>query len=1020
MGFVLRSDGLARIPPRGETLYLPPHYSSTTLSEPVEAPSSPAHNFVGRQPETAVLRATFDLARSGYGGTVLISGPAGIGKTSVLQWLEDEAAHFKVTARWGTCLPGISDPFFPFDQVFRGELQHPSPDRAMKPSTGAEDEGLPAALLPSTAPRGRVPGLPMALATMKSEVVKESPTPRVLGATMMEYLSLLEREAPEKPQLILLDDFHWADPESVQALMFLARNVRRLSALIAVALREDEVVDPSFRGVLADLRRGNLAKDVPLRGLREREAQQLLESVSQAPFDTARLRGALRSLLDRTGGNPYFLLETARQLSGAGRLRKEGGQTVLDLPPPKTEAMIEIGVPSSISDLLRKRLEELPPVERSLLEAAAIMGQEFEVAPFREVLGLSPSEQRTVLDSLVSHKHLLSPRGADGNRFVFDHALLWETVRSSIPPGRRKELSRAIASWWERAHPADVERIATYYFEGGSAEKGIAWTELAIEAALQSHAHDRVARHFERGLRLMESEDRPPEAITRWGLAILDRLRGDDAEGRWLEPLGRRLLEKDPPVPYAWDLMLYQVWGNLRHERMARQLLTKLISAVKDRPEATDELLGKVAVHDAVLSYLEGNREASRASAVLALQKLSGSTFYRGLALYRLGWIAMEESDWEGARRHLEQAFACVKAGGFSALNDALVNLDGAVALFQGDLERAEELFRQAVALGKGLGKGSGLSLSLGNLSFVKLSRGDLSGAERDAREALKVAETFGLPRETGVALQHLGEVFLYRRDPEKALEHIRKALTAFEDHAHSPETVQLRLDLADALGRKGDPEGALKELKDMETLFPLKADELCILLRLRARSSTALGERVQARADIERAISEARVRSLRFAEAQGLLLLAEWERMFGTSSEAIASQTEAERRLKECGVIDPAVHFVTGMNQRPGEPVLPSPAPARADLSLRILHHLLRQGGVAGAYGKDDVAPLALTQKGISEGLGLPRDHFNVALKRLVDKGFVSVSTQVVRGAPRRLRVYLLTRAGAETVRDR
>jgi DNA-binding MarR family transcriptional regulator len=92
----------------------------------------------------------------------------------------------------------------------------------------------------------------------------------------------------------------------------------------------------------------------------------------------------------------------------------------------------------------------------------------------------------------------------------------------------------------------------------------------------------------------------------------------------------------------------------------------------------------------------------------------------------------------------------------------------------------------------------------------------------------------------------------------------------------------------------------------------------------------------------------------------------------------------------------------------------------SRADLSLRILRHLLAQGGLAGAYGKDDLAPLSLIQKEIAKGLGLPHDHFNVVLKRLVVKGLASVSTRLVRGTPRRLRVYFLTRAGAETVHDR
>ncbi len=943
---------------------------------PVSASSS-EHPFVGRRREIAQLRECLAQARAGHGGVVLVSGPAGIGKTSLLRWLEGEAEREGFVTRWGYCLPGVSEPFFAMAQLF------PPTTMGQGPTHRARRSGR-----------------------------RRAPAP-----SLLQYLEALEARAVTHPLALLLDDFHWADPESVQTLRLLGRNVRRHPVLMAVALREEEVENPSLREVLRDLRREGLARDLALSGFRELEARDLLETVIHAPLDTQRIRTALRSLLTHTGGNPYFLLETARQLQDEGNFRSEEGQGILEVgsePMGRTPP----NVPASIGTILDHTLQILPAEERAVLECAALVGPEFDTDALVVVLGRPVAAVLMSLRHLVEERKLVHPLEGQRGRYAFSHILLQERTRAGIPPDRRREWIGRLLQWWKEQRPPASGQIFALCRETDRFAMGRTACEQAIATALETHGHERAAALAHPMIDWMVDRREPRTRIAEWGLRVLDQLRSDGAAGRWTEPLCQKLLGLNPPPPLRWELLLRL--SGIIAERVpeARKTLDQVRSEIRvSRAPVSPGLDGTVALMESVILYNEGQTRAAEAAALRALERLPTSrVFFRGLALHRLGWIEAEQCRWDAAQHRTQEGLMLAKSSRLWGLIPYFLLMQGQVASVQGKLQTAQQVFEETASVCRDLGRMNWLSITLSDLSLVLGNRGDLPGAEATAREALRVAETFGAPGEIGPSLLQLSRIKLLEGLPAEAMEILRRAQRAYEAHGRSTEVVDLRMHLAEVRHALGDPKGALAELRNLSDPH-LKEEQGARLHLLRSRFLLARGERVRARQEAELSLAEAESRGLAYSQAEALAALAEWERRYGTPERAHHLQQRSERMFDACGVLP----GFRSLPRSPGPSLNPrlggSDLAVRSPLAFRLLQHLAGNGALEGTLGPRDVAPFALTQKGIALGLGLPRDRFSMVLKRLVDRGLVSARQHYVQGAVRRMKIYLLTDSGARLI---
>lgn len=410
------------------------------------APTEPSGiAFVGRERELAVLDEAARAAEAGRGTTVLISGDAGMGKTALSERLARLLAGRGWTCAWGRAPEtGGAPAAWPWAELLR-DLAATAPPPA----------GLAARLAPFLDDAATGHGGETGHADAGAGRFR-------LHLAAGDYLAGL---ADGTPLLLVVEDLHWADEETLALLTRLAGRIRDRRVLLAATFRHTEVPGP-LAAALAALARHEPAR-IELSGLSAAEVAALVRTVCDTRLGDAELS----AIAERTGGNPFFTRETARLLAAEGL-------------PAATRR-----VPAGVGDVLRRRIARLPEPARAVLRDAAVAGRDARL----DVLADLSGDEDAVIDAVESALAAgLVTEPAPG-RLRFAHALVRDTLYTDLSGARRTRLHGRVAASLERHRPDEVAAIAHHYLESGTApDRAVRYARLAAEAAEARYAH-RVA-----------------------------------------------------------------------------------------------------------------------------------------------------------------------------------------------------------------------------------------------------------------------------------------------------------------------------------------------------------------------------------------------------------------------------------------------------------------------------------------------------------------------------------------------
>jgi hypothetical protein len=426
-----------------------------------------APGLIGRDHPAGVLRAEISRATDSHGGLVLVTGEAGIGKTTLVTDAVEVARERGALVLSGSCWDSSAAPgFWPWVQVIRGLRRQAEPGEW---SAAAEAAG------------GQ-------LGILLGEAGADDPAD---GFGMYDAVtSALVAVSQRRPVVVVVDDLHWADPSSVRLLEFVAQHTW-FERLLLVATYRDVEVDAGDHP-LAPLMTALLAKatTVTLTGLHRDEVGALMTRTVGAEPDP----DLVTEVHLRTGGNPFFVEETAR-------LWHSGGSTESVAP--------------GVRDAVRRRLSLLPESVSRLLTGAAVLGREFH----RQVLAASVSAPVAQVDRQLAQAvaaRLVTTLG-DG-RFAFAHDLVRETLYAGIDEAEgdesRGERHAAVVRALDRSpalaariFPADLARHA---YLGRAALDPNRVVELLVAAAKEARrrfATEESAGHYRRAVEILDPAD---------------------------------------------------------------------------------------------------------------------------------------------------------------------------------------------------------------------------------------------------------------------------------------------------------------------------------------------------------------------------------------------------------------------------------------------------------------------------------------------------------------------------------
>jgi DNA-binding CsgD family transcriptional regulator len=471
--------------------------------------------FIGRQSELAKLTALLDLAAGRSGSLMLVTGEPGVGKTSLLGAFSSIASLRGAVVLSGRCQEEWTPPFKPFIEALGAQI------REIDAKQLSADLGYGAAPLARLIPsiRQLLPEIPEPAALPPDEEHL-----RVLEA-VAQYLRAV---ASRTSVVVILDDLHWADNDTLSMLRHVARATREQPVWLVGAFRDAEVdSDHPLARVVSALRYETTVESLALKGLGDRGVGELLSAIAGGEFD----HHLVSAVGHETEGNPFFVKELAGYLMEEDRLRRDA-YGVISL---NVESIADVGIPEHVRDVVRRRLSRLTPAARSLLAVASAFGDIFLFGSCASVAGLTEAEALDALDQALAASMLHA--SGQSETYVFSHAIIRHAIYEGMNPSRRARVHRRLAEDLERTyHAPSFELTATlvYQYESSASlpgsERG-ADHALAGAAMARSHyAWQEVARFLRAALNLMGEDDaRREETLASLGRALVLSLAFDEA-----------------------------------------------------------------------------------------------------------------------------------------------------------------------------------------------------------------------------------------------------------------------------------------------------------------------------------------------------------------------------------------------------------------------------------------------------------------------------------------------------------
>ena len=654
---------------------------------------------VGRTREREEIAGALEAVRAGEPGIVAIEGEPGIGKSRLLAHVEADATAGECTVLAGRASEFEADlPYALWTDALDRHLAEAGERRLSR--LGLADPGALGIALPALAE------------------LAERPAQGDRHRTHRAMRDLLERLADTRPLALCLDDVHWGDSESMEALVALIRRPASGRVLLAVAAREGQVPPALAAALSAAVREDRLTRLV-LGPLSEPEATELVGNKAAA------------AVYEQSGGNPFYL----EQLVRAGR----------ETAPARGIAS-DGSLPPAIAAALAGELGGLTHEARRLLDAAAVTGDPFEPGLAAEVAELSERAGLAALDELLASA-LTRPAGAP-RLFAFRHPVVRHAVYEGAPRGWRLGAHARAAQALERRGAGPVERA--HHVEQAARPGDEQAIHLLTTAAhsLQSPAPAAAARFHAAALRLLR--DRPDQRArrTRVQTLLADALAaaGDRVQARETLIEALRTSPTDQRLRLTVTLANAEWWLGLAEE--ARRRLHVALGELPAEPSPDRIRLRLGLALTALFAGDFGDVEA-QASDARDDARAIGDPVFEAAALAGRALARVSEADGPEVVDALDESTAALErlSGEQLATRLPALWMHGRARHWLGQLDAALADFERGSIIAADTGRESVLLLLTVESVQTLVELGRIEEAGAAGEEGVERARLSGIPR---------------------------------------------------------------------------------------------------------------------------------------------------------------------------------------------------------------------------------------------------------------------------------
>lgn len=924
--------------PSPETLEL---YEATLADRAVGGRVSPNHEesplfgasepapFVGRDTERSRLAQRLDEVLDGKGGVVLVEGESGVGKTRLLAEMVQDARWRGMDVLWGRSMPSGGQPYGPLASAL-GEVVGL---RARQLASRLEP--MWAEVLAPLAPNIGTTGTPAPPVRRADE-----------QARMREAITVAFRHLADiGPTLVVLEDVHWADDDTIQALTQIAGRIADRRILFAVSYRHGEARERAeVWKLLRELDRMMHCERLSLAAYSPAQTEELIRRSLVLPEVSREFSERLHR---ETGGIPLFIVETLRALYEKDGL--DEAEVPLEEAPSQRD---RLPVTPTVHALIRHRLDGLEPGARKTLELVAVHDGELLLEEIVTGSELEDQAALTALDDLVRRRLVAASEG----EFAVGHELLRRVVYDDLALSRRLDLHRRVALAIEANRPEEVELLAHHFVTARIPDRAADYLERAAQHAMAVHAYDTAALHLERASATLDEISAPDHrryAVSALHEEVLDVLGRREEQDHVI-----RRLERFSDSSTRGDVYRRRAWWLAHQDQF---------------PGAEAEAAKALALAK------ESNANGAIVSALTALGMIA---CFGGRAAEGVRYLE-EAADFRGTDRRQE-------ADARNALGQNLIDLQR--------FGEAESQLLAALGLYGDLEDARGQAEVLGMLGTLRMERGEPESAEKDFRRAIEMSRNIGYRHGEAVYQMNLGILYVITNRLGSALESFESASETYEAMGNQRGLALVQSNAAWLWhGIIGDDSRAAElvasSLSKYREIGDVRGEAQC--LALLGSMAGRRGHAEEARELFEQALRLTTDAGDTWLTAQALREYAAFELENADYAPGLSHAQEAERLCKEFGMNDLVVSvraLIGRLYLRLGDTAKAEEAATRAMREIRPgieLAHLvpLALAEVAESKGSEDEANhlVAMAHRLLGDTLsGLP-EHVRSRAQRSI-----------------------------------
>ncbi|MFC1851504.1 tetratricopeptide repeat protein [candidate division CSSED10-310 bacterium] len=793
--------------------------------------------FTGRSSQLSILRCYLAQLEERKGSILMLGGESGVGKTRLAMELGREATEIGSLVLAGECLDTGDRAL----EGFRKPLQSIA-DRC-RDMGKRETEAL-------LGHRGKVLAVyEQSLTSLEGQDMYPEPVKLPLADArirLFTYLADTLRVLAERRKLLLIiDDLQWADDLTAGFFEFIVQGdlSQRLTFLVVGTYRTEEVSER-----LRPIIESSVIKRVDLTRLDQDSVfaivgDMLALSTPSQIFSTY--------LLLHSEGNPFFIAEFLRGAVDQGLLRRDNhGEWHLPELTSKTDSQEmyqELGLPHSLRDLVRRRLEGLDGTTIRIVKAGAVLGRE---APITLLCEMCELEETELLDEIeeLRRRQILEEIKPGTIRFVHDkiREVAYEQIAASTRCNLHRTAAEALENLFSQNRLEYLAAIANHWEQAREKKQAKQNYLAAARYALSTYAYQEAEKHYRKYLTLTNTPDQTSIAV-RHNLAekILQmRGRSQEAHKEYQIALdeSRAIGHRSTEARSLQGLgSFYSLKGSYPEARNYLKQALDIYQTLGDRHGEVDILANLAGLHRDQ-SQIEEAR--TRFQQVLTIRRQLDDRLYEGNTLGNLAILHHHQGQFQEGRLLCEQALAIFRELG-DKRSEAIAMANLAVLLQErGRYEEALALHEKALDIQCEVGDRRTEGITLTNIGFLHWALGNHEKAYFILEQSLAIRREISDRPGEGVVLSSIGRIHYDLGDIEQAREILDQALRITREVENQRQEAMLLRSMA-LLARQvdGDHQQAARLIARAKELIRNIGDRLQLSLILCEQGHQALAQ---------------------------------------------------------------------------------------------------------------------------------------------------------------------------------